>query len=255
MKSALFIFPHYDDEIFALSRLHFELQRGNQPICVFLIDGGHIREIESTKCLFLSGIRNQSQIIFIGKELRVIDGHLPERLSETFRILIPILSHRISRIYCPAWEGGHQDHDASHLLGVALARHFSLLNECFQYFTYNGYRTYGKFFRVAYPMTASGTLSRKISRLDGIKIACRVRFYPSQWKTWLGLFPPLLLHYLIKPEESLRAVSFPALTQRPHPGKLLYERYRRCSFEQFCSFTNDFLNDHVLESRREFQSP
>jgi hypothetical protein len=47
--------------------------------------------------------------------------------------------------------------------------------------------------------------------------------YRSQAKSWLGLYPFVLWHYLFKGWQSLQQASIIRLMERPHPGQLYYE--------------------------------
>jgi hypothetical protein len=47
--------------------------------------------------------------------------------------------------------------------------------------------------------------------------------YPSQLKTWVGLFPFVLVLMLIKGGQQVQGVSRERLIQRPHMGRLYYE--------------------------------
>jgi hypothetical protein len=48
--------------------------------------------------------------------------------------------------------------------------------------------------------------------------------YPSQRGSWIGLFPFVLLHYLLHGVQSLQPVAPQRLAERPHPGALYYEK-------------------------------
>jgi hypothetical protein len=56
--------------------------------------------------------------------------------------------------------------------------------------------------------------------------------YPSQRNTWIGLFPFVVLHYLLRGEQQLQGVALARLQQRPHQGALYYENRRFYRWEQ-----------------------
>jgi hypothetical protein len=56
--------------------------------------------------------------------------------------------------------------------------------------------------------------------------------YPSQRTTWLGLFPFVLLHYAIRGEQQLQPVTLARIGQRPHAGRLYYEKRKFFSWDQ-----------------------
>ena len=63
------------------------------------------------------------QVVFLGSEFQIPDGYLVNRFEKWFELLLEkVEGHMFDEIYAPAWEGGHQDHDAAFLIGLALAR-------------------------------------------------------------------------------------------------------------------------------------
>jgi hypothetical protein len=55
--------------------------------------------------------------------------------------------------------------------------------------------------------------------------------YPSQAKTWLGLFPFVALAMLLRGRQSMQAVQVERVRQRPHTGKLYYEKRGFLAYE------------------------
>ena len=64
-------------------------------------------------------------------------------------------------VYLPAWEGGHQDHDAGHLLGLSLAAPGLRLR---QFPLYQGAGLPGPFFRVMAPLPGNGPSNLEAAR-------------------------------------------------------------------------------------------
>jgi hypothetical protein len=79
-----------------------------------------------------------------------------------------------------------------------------------------------------------------------IQLFNRLRFiglclsYPSQVKTWIGLFPFFLFHYFFFGTQALQKVSLERLNNRPHAGSLYYERRKFSSWEMVCYHLNLF---------------
>jgi hypothetical protein len=48
--------------------------------------------------------------------------------------------------------------------------------------------------------------------------------YASQWRTWIGLFPFVALHHLLRGRQSSQALDPARLATPPHAGPPLYER-------------------------------
>ena len=142
--TTLFLFAHQDDEIGALHEVAEIKRLGGTAVCVFLTNGAWAgvtsseRNAESTKTLAALGV-SPSETHFLGTDIGVPDGGLIEHLELCFDAvseLITDLQARgtpVTRIVMHAWEGGHQDHDAGHLLGVALAHQFDVLAESRQF--------------------------------------------------------------------------------------------------------------------------
>jgi hypothetical protein len=56
--------------------------------------------------------------------------------------------------------------------------------------------------------------------------------YPSQRTTWIGLFPFVALHVLLRGVEQLQPVAPARLAERPHAGALYYEKRRFFTWDQ-----------------------
>lgn len=242
------LLAHPDDEVFMLHHLSATHKSAFLRV-LYLTDGGDLsdrRKNESLIYLASIGIRKE-QIFFLGHDLGISDGTLMNELARAyFAIRENLAALRPTEIFVPAWEGGHHDHDALHLLGCALARHWALLDRAWQFPLYNGDGCWGLFFRV---MTLiRGVASEREARWgwrQGLG-RCRAVFaYPSQRMTWLGLGPFSIWHFLFVRREHLARVDLSRLTRRPHEGKLLYESYKRCTFEEFKMKTREFFAQYL----------
>lgn len=239
-KTALFLFAHQDDEVGIFQKLIDEQYTGCQIQCVYLTDhpekglATKIRNQESINVLRKLGI-DQDSIHFAGELLSITDGSLLEHLDQAgiwleqfIRSCLPIKA-----IYVPAWEGGHPDHDAVHALGVVIANKLGMSNFTYQYSLYNGYQCSGPLFRTFVPIPANGPLkTSKISWLNRLRFVRYCLSYPSQIITWIGLFPFALLHYVVWGKQYLQITSMSRLLERPHSGRLYYERRKFCTYER-----------------------
>lgn len=229
---ALFLFAHQDDEFGVFQKIIDEVQKGSVVHCAYLTNGSYggvspsRRNQESLNVLSKLGVQKQD-IVFAGFKLSIPDGCLPEHLvvcSNWIRQWLHAFTD-ISAIYVPAWEGGHQDHDALHALTVGVAQEIGILKCVRQFPLYNSYGCPGTLFKVFHPLSRNGVVIK-----GRISLGNRLRFlryclsYPSQAKTWLGLFPFVLLHYLTSGSQKLQVVSSERVYQRPHEGKLYYEK-------------------------------
>jgi len=200
-SDALFFFAHQDDEFAILETLSKEISKGNNVICVYLTDGGvkaEERNAESLRVLERIGI-HPKQVLFKGQMLGIKDGELVNHLNAAKDCLLPYLKSLgdIERIYVPAWEGGHQDHDALHALVVTLFEYLGMLERVRQFSLYNSFKCKGPFFRVMQPLKDNGkVMVYELSIVDRLKYIRLCLGYPSQKKTWLGLFPFVAYDYL-----------------------------------------------------------
>jgi hypothetical protein len=131
----------------------------------------------------------------------------------------------IDYLYLLAWEGGHQDHDAAHLIGLAAIRRYDEHMSIRQFSLYHGEGLPGILFRLCAPLKKNGTVIASLIPLGKrLHFLAYVFHYPSQIKTWVGLFPLFFLHYLFSGKQFLQPVSLDRCMERPHEGPLLYER-------------------------------
>lgn len=235
---ALFLFAHQDDEFGVFHVIDTCRRRGQRVVCAYFTRGsGELaarRNAESIHVLGRLGVAPDN-IVFAGDELGIDDGALYLSLERTEAWIERWFSSfgAIESIHVLAWEGGHHDHDALHVLATGVAERRGLLSRLRQFALYNGYRCPGPLFRVLAPLAANGPiqsfpipLRRRIAYL-GLCLQ-----YPSQWKTWVGLFPFVLLHYLLDGRQTLQGVQPERTGERPHAGMLYYEKRNFCSWER-----------------------
>lgn len=235
----LFVLAHQDDEIAVATRITYALQHGHDVTVVFLTDGqgrkarSPERDAESREVLRRLGVRN---MLFVGSEERIPDGalyeHMPRALDSLRRM------ERVDEVVCLAWEGGHQDHDASHLIAGIFAKERNIPAR--EMPLYQGHRLPGPFFQTMAPM-GEGWESRRITAREGLRIIALCRFYPSQRKTWLGLLPTAIVRLVIARKEWSRAVDLARCRQKPHAGRLYYERRFGVTWEAFSRHAEEFL--------------
>jgi LmbE family N-acetylglucosaminyl deacetylase len=234
----LFLFAHQDDEYGAFHLIEACQKSGRRPMCAYFTRGadgsGPRRNLESIRVLELLGVA-PCDILFPGDELGIDDATLPGALGKAAFWLGQWLAslERVERVYVTAWEGGHHDHDALHALTVHVCQQAAILSLVRQFSLYNRYHCRGPLFRVLSPLATNGPLERVVipwrRRLSYLRLCLQ---YPSQLKTWIGLFPFVLLNYLLKGRQTVQPVSVARLDQRPHEGTLYYEYRRFYSWER-----------------------
>lgn len=246
-KHVLAVMAHQDDEVAFLSRLARERLYGNRVSCVYLTNGeaygvpAAVRNNESVKALKSINIAT-TNIFFFGDEFNIPDGGLPKYIDSAYSALMDWASKQtIDRIYTLAFEGGHHDHDASHLISAALAVQLKLTHQTWQLPFYHGYQSPKKLFRVLNPLSNKHwPCQRHLTLSEALSYIWTIRFYRSQWKSWVGLFPEYAFQRLIIRQETLAPLCFKSIAERPHPGPLLYERLFGYSFKKFKSETQAF---------------
>jgi hypothetical protein len=225
VQRVLFVLAHQDDEYGAAPWIVDELGSGSAVACVYLTDGGSrvepaIRDRESLRALESLGVSGSSVVFARTPHGRIADQHLAASAlagAEALETWIRDSSFRPERIYAPSYEGGHPDHDAAHRLGLDVeVWHFSL---------YNGAGCRKPFF-AALRQLPGAKESRRIalSLRARLALAFLCRFYPSQLKTWIGLFPGAFMERVALRRESIARSDATRLSARPHIGELLYER-------------------------------
>ncbi len=238
----LFVFAHQDDEIAFASRILFEVRSGRRVRCICLTDGGPhhtTRNLETLGALTSLGVA-ADDVAFTST---IPDGSLVEHLDEALeRVENFASSQQVDSVYCLAWEGGHQDHDASQLVAVAFAKRHGLLDRCFEMPLYRGW--WKHLFRVMSPMPgAADWQRRRISFRDGLRVGLLATRYRSQRLSWLGLFPETFLKFAVMRRELVRHVDSQRVRARPHAGALFYEGRFRFPYERFVSASARFITD------------
>ena len=234
MPHALFVYAHQDDEIATATRILHLIRSGWEVSCVYLTDGqgrnvaSRVRDEESRQVLQRLGV-DLKNVHFLGSEARIPDGRLFEHLDRALELIGSI---ECDEVWTLAYEGGHQDHDAAHLVAVAYAKRRTV--PCFEMPLYHGYGLPGPFFNTLAPLRNGGEwTARKIALSEGFRIALLCRYYASQRKTWLGLLPEALLRLALGRKEWTREASLDRVRQKPHAGKLFYERRFGVTWEEF----------------------
>ena len=227
----LFVFAHQDDEVGAFSRIAFEVRAGQRVWCVFLTDGAkkvrpHVRDAESLRVLRRLGVAGERVAFLADAAGRIADGTLVHALQRS-RVMLRdwLRAHALTpkRIYTLDWEGGHHDHDATHLVTLSAARDLGVA-DVFVYPFYNGWRRRPKLARVSsFVPGAAPVLRRRMSLRDSWRAACSVAAYPSQRLTWLALGPGFFVRTLATREERVRRADPQRVLLPPHDGILHYE--------------------------------
>jgi LmbE family N-acetylglucosaminyl deacetylase len=249
----LFLLPHQDDEFGVFHVIERTLEQERNLLIVYLTNGAYgnasaqIRSAESLRVLDRLGVK-RNRILFLGQHIDVPNLGLRHRLDSLYNSLgVELQRHPpVTSIYTPAWEGGHPDHDAAALLAVALSHKLGVEN-IFQFPLYNADRWSPiRPFRVLAPIDRAGPIIQQhIPFTNRSKHLAMCWMYPSQKKTFIGLFPFVLTHYVRNGVQSLQRLSMTTLSQRPHDRALLYERRGWLRWEEFSYDTASFVRTYL----------
>jgi LmbE family N-acetylglucosaminyl deacetylase len=230
---ALFLFAHQDDEFGVFQALLACREAGLAIACAYLTRSpdpalAQRRNAESLRVLATFGIEAEN-VAFAGDTLAIDDATLPEHIHAAAAWIEGWFAafDNVASIYVTAWEGGHHDHDCLHAISADLAGRMGLLGRLRQYALYNRLGCPGPLFKVLSPLAANGAIeSTRIPFLQRLRYLRLCLSYPSQRVTWIGLFPFVLLHYLLRQVQTLQSVVVERTLERPHAGLLYYE-YRQ----------------------------
>lgn len=246
----LFLFAHQDDEYGVFPLLDQLAARGERVEAVYLTSGtldgrrSERRNRESVEVLARFGI-TADHIHFTGADANFPDGRLYQHVEDGAGATMALLGNTgaPSRIFAPAWEGGHQDHDAAHIIACYLAGKFACLDASRQFPLYHGQGLPGILWHTFTPLPDNGAVeSFPINwpqRFRYLRYGLR---YRSQWSTWVGLYPMYALYLLTRGRQYLQPLNLARLRQRPHAGVCLYERRGFCKEEQFSYHTRALVD-------------
>jgi len=252
VPATLFLLAHQDDEFGVFFEIEKTLANGGRVICVYLTDGAarvptSQRNEESVAILKELGVPNED-VHFLGAALEVPDGHLVEHLERAYRAIeaqLPDLG-KIDRVVVHAWEGGHQDHDAAHLVGVALARSLECLEASRQFASYRAALGLSRLFVVGWPLAANGLIeSTRIPFTTRLRYLRYCFYYKTQRMTFMGLLPLMIVDYVLSGAQKLQPLDKSRVSERPHRGKLLYETRSNFSFDLFRLRAMEFVGARI----------
>jgi hypothetical protein len=230
-RTLVVLLPHPDDEFALFPFLREAVGEGRTVHLVWMTDGGaggvapERRSEESRAALAASGLQ-AVQCTFLGMTHSLPDGRLHQHLGRAREALAEWFAtlDGPTEVWMPAWEGGHQDHDATHALGRAVSS--GRATRISQYPTYNGAGRSGAMFRVLSPLPSMEVVERRVLGFaESLRLIASCLHYRSQWRSFLGLLPMIILHLIVFRRPMVLCAIDPASPLvRPHPEPLLYER-------------------------------
>lgn len=237
MATDLFLLAHSDDDVFVRPLIRRGVRDRRRVLVLYLTNGAAggksdvgRRRAEASRALAAAGVSGDD-VVAVGAAHGIPDCGLFERLDEAFAAAAAAIDPRgaPARIVTHCWEGGHPDHDAAHLVGLALAARYGCAEQslCFP-----AYRAPGRGplpFDLFSPLAANGPIVPwRVGVGDILDALWSIRFYPSQWRSFVGLGPVLALRLLCRGAIPLQRMKDSCAPARPAAGPLLAEtRYGR----------------------------
>ena len=223
LKNFLFIIAHPDDEVVGATTIIKKLLEEKNKVYIFFLTNGVISEkylmFWQKKNIKKMKIVRKSEMKLSLKELGINDfffqdiptRSLKEKIYDTYlKIKKIIVKNKIDVLFCPAYEGGHQDHDVANFICSKFQRKCDIY-EYPEYNFYNNKINCNSFF--------DKRGNQKIHILSDqekfFKKNC-LKIYSSERKN---------LGYIKFDKESYRRLQKYDYSQPPHLGILFYRRY------------------------------
>ena len=255
----LFVLAHPDDEI-AFAPILSRLVRERRPVrLIYLTDGAAagpvaaIRASESLEALRSLGIA-RSGACFAGGDAGIPDGRLYRHLDRALATLEDWAGSwsSVANVYSLAWEGGHPDHDAALVVAAAFASARGLVDRVRQVPFYRAsHRLPPPLFAFHSSLPENGAVTtHALNRSERHLSVAMLRFYPSQWRSFVGLGPLMLWNSLMRSRFELQPLDVKRLFERPTARPLLYEYRYGLAFEEFAAAIAPFLDRHLKHGER-----
>jgi len=227
--AVVYVLAHFDDEYGAWPMIRRGVEAGLDQRFLYVADYAApgvaaARFAEARAALSALGV-DPACAQHVGRGLGAMDGavHLAlEAAADGVRAALGAIGP-VERLVVPAWEGGHADHDSMAFLAAQLAGEFAAA-AIDQFSLYQGRRLPWRLFRACAPIPENGPAIRvPLTAAEWAAYAGAVKHYPSQWKSWLGLWPGMQATFAAG-GFAYQRLDPARVTQRPHAGPLLYER-------------------------------
>jgi len=243
-KTVVYVLAHFDDEYCALPLIDEARAAGRDQLFLYVVDYPSVtvrahRHAESRRFLAWLGL-DPSRAVHLGRASGAQDGGLHRALPTAYAALEAALEGvEAERFVCPAWEGGHMDHDMCALIASEAARTRGAPVEMIS--LYNGQGLPAPLFHGGRPLAENGPVRRLgLGVGDLLRWMLAVRFFILQ-RAWLGLWPTMFWTYWTH-GFGVQRLDATRLRERPHAGVLLYERMFKVPYEEVRAAADAFLN-------------
>ena len=201
------------------------------------------RDLESLKVLKKLGVKEKN-IFFFGRINNIETCCLYKKLEFAYKILSQKIIKTPGKkiIYTHAFEGGNEDHDACYAIVKKLINNLKDIQLAFQFPLYNSNNSLF-YYQVQKIIISNGKLIKiKTKFFNRIRYIGYLFYYKSQLRTWIGLYPFIIFNLLFRDYYCLQKIDKNLNIRKPHNGKLLYEKFKRCSFSDIQNQLKKFLN-------------
>jgi LmbE family N-acetylglucosaminyl deacetylase len=241
--TVVYVLAHFDDEYCGLPLIDEARAAGQDQLFLYVVDYPSAavrdqRHAESRRFLAWLGV-DPSRAVHIGEAAGAVDGGLHKALPTAYAALEAALKGvEAERFVCPAWEGGHMDHDMCALLAHQLAAARGVPVEMIS--LYNGQGLPAPLFHGGRPLAENGLVRRLRLGAGGlVRWMLAVRFFILQ-RAWLGLWPTMFWTYWTR-GFGVQRLGPARVRERPHDGVLLYERMFKVPYEDVRAAADAFL--------------
>ncbi len=244
--ATVYILAHFDDEYFAYPLLTAAARDGVDQYFFYVADYpdpevAARRYAETRAFLGAFGV-DPDRAVHVGRGTGAMDGGAHRTLDAVYAALSRAAADvgPVERIVVTAWEGGHVDHDICALLAARLSSEVGEPPvETISY--YNGVGLPGPLFHCGRPLAENGPVERRrLKPGEWLRWMAAVRFFPSQAGTWIGLWPMMFAAYARRGYATQR-LDMARIRERPHGGRLFYERRFRVPYEEVAAARDAFL--------------
>ncbi|WP_304219688.1 PIG-L family deacetylase [Phenylobacterium aquaticum] len=230
------LLAHFDDEYCALPLVRALARAGRTQRFVYVADyatpGITATRLAETRALLAELGIGAEAVIHAGAG--VMDGALHTDPMTAWRAVRPVVAGigAVSTLVTTAWEGGHADHDLCAAMAVKLQDLLPGRPGIRQIALYHGRGTWGPLFQACDPIRENGPVTQvPMTAGQWLSYAAAVRHFPSQWKSWAGLWPAMFITFAGR-GFGVQALEPARVRARPHLGRLLYERRFGVSYEE-----------------------
>ncbi len=223
IKNILFIIPHPDDEIVGASKIIRKFIKQKKNIIIFFLTNGIIsknsmwiwkrKNYEHYLSVRLDEMKSSMNQLGINKYFfqNIPSRTLKDNIKNTYKKIQKIINNqKIDTIFCPSYEGGHQDHDVANFI----CSRFKNVKSIFEFAEYNFFNK--KINSNLFFNNTNKETILKLSKNDKeFKIKC-LKIYDSEKNN---------LNYVNISQEVFRKLPKHNYNEPPHNGTLFYRRF------------------------------